>query len=295
MFVVAWAPRPCIFSFTFTAMISLRPAFVFPFSHVLGLLALFTFGASSLRAAPPAAAATPPEKPTIVFVHGAWGGGWQFKRIQPFLEARGYTVYRPTLTGLGERVHLATREVGLETHIEDIVNFVRFENLRDIILVGHSYGGMVITGVADRIPDRIGRLIYLDAMLPLDGESAATISGPGASKLTTLAKEGFVPAWWVKPDKPYPRDVPHPVKTLTDPIHLANPAAAKIPAVYVLTVDKGKAAKDDDFFAQSERARARGWPVLQMEGDHNPYWFQPEKTAEVIDRAAHEVFAPRKP
>ena len=115
-----------------------------------------------------------PAKPVILFVHGAWGGGWQFRKVAPLLESRGYTVYRPSLTGLGERAHLATPMVGLDTHIEDIVNVIRFENLHDVILVGHSYGGMVVTGVADRVPDRIKRVIYLDAMLPNDGDSIAT-------------------------------------------------------------------------------------------------------------------------
>ena len=110
-------------------------------------------------------------KPTIVIVHGAWGGAWAFKRVEALLRDKGFNVYRPQLTGLGERVHLARPDVGLSVHIEDVVNTILFEDLHDITLVGHSYGGMVITGVADRVPDRIKRLVYLDAMVPNDGES----------------------------------------------------------------------------------------------------------------------------
>lgn len=113
----------------------------------------------------------PPAKPAIVIVHGAWGGGWAFKRVDHLLREKGFDVYRVTLTGQGERVHLGSPAVGLSTHIDDVVNTIIFEGLRDVVLVGHSYGGMVITGVVDRIPDRVRRVIYLDALLPNDGES----------------------------------------------------------------------------------------------------------------------------
>ncbi|MDB6169435.1 MAG: pytH [Verrucomicrobia bacterium] len=226
-----------------------------------------------------------PVKPVIVFVHGAWGGGWQFRKIEPFLEQRGYRVHRPTLTGLGERMHLASPAIGLETHIEDIVNFIRFEDLHDVILIGHSYGGMVVTGVADRIPERISKLVYLDALLPENGESVTQLEGGRGSSLAARAHDGFIAPWWVKPEKPFPKDVPHPLKTLTDPIALGNPAAARIQGIYILTVEKGHRAAEDDFAAAAERARKRGWPVIEMEGDHNPHWFQPEATANVIERA----------
>lgn len=218
-------------------------------------------------------------KPTMVFVHGAWGGGWQFKKVQPLLEARGYAVYRPTLTGLGERSHLASVDIGLATHVEDIVNFLRFENLTDVILVAHSYGGMVATGVVDRVPERIQRIIYLDAFVPADGDSVKTLRG---NRALPPAVDGFYVPAWVKPDKPFPRDVPHPEKCFLEPLALKNPAAAKVPAVYILTVEPGKAEADDDFYSQSLRAKERGWPVLLMAGDHNPQWFQPEKTVDVL-------------
>jgi len=235
-----------------------------------------------LSGADPAPAA--PRPTTLVAVHGAWAGGWHFRKIAPLLEARGWAVHRPSLTGLGEHFHTARADTGLATHIEDIVNYILFEDLRDVTLLGHSYGGMVITGVADRIPERIVRLVYLDAMLPENGESLLQLRKPGGpADFNRLAKDGFVPAWWVRPGKPFPIDVPHPLKTFTDPIILQNPAAtAKIPATYILTVDPGQKAADDDFFVPSERARARGWPVLVMEGDHNPHWRQPEATAALL-------------
>ena len=220
---------------------------------------------------------------TLVAVHGAWAGGWHFKKIATLLEAKGWKVHRPSLSGLGEHFHTAHKEIGLATHVDDIVNFILFEDLRDVILLGHSYGGMVITGVADRIPERIARLVYFEAVLPVDGESLLGIRKAGASDLEKMAKEGFVIPTWVRPGKPFPIDVPHPLRTFTDPISLKNAAAtAKIPSTYILSVEPGGKPEADDFFAASERAKARGWPVVLMEGDHNPHWRQPEAVAQLL-------------
>lgn len=223
-------------------------------------------------------------KPTTVIVHGAWGGGWAFRRVDALLTERGHDVYRPSLTGLGERVHLATLDVGLSTHIDDVVNTILFEDLRDVTLIGHSYGGMVITGVADRVPDRIRRLVYLDAFVPNDGESVETIIGARGEWLKSMTKNGFMVPPWVKPEQPFPRDVPHPLKAFTEPLALKNAAARRTPATYILTVDKGRAAKDDDFALHAERAKKRGWTVLQLEADHNPQRSAPEALVEMLER-----------
>ena len=222
-----------------------------------------------------------PSKPTIVIVHGAWGGAWAFKKVDAMLRQKGFEVYRPQLTGQGDRVHLARPDIGLNTHIDDVVNTILYEDLRDIILVGHSYGGMVISGVADRVPDRIRRLVYLDAMVPNDGDSVSTLLG--ASEFIKRMTQGdyLVPPW-VKPDQPPPHDVPQALKTFTDPISLKNEAARKLPATYILTVEKGKEAKDDDFFRQSQRAKERGWTMLQLTSDHNPQWSAPEPLVEML-------------
>lgn len=221
---------------------------------------------------------------TLVIVHGAWGGAWQFSKVDPLLRERGFDVRRVTLTGLGERVHLASPDIGLGTHVDDVVNVILFENLRDIILVGHSYGGMVISGVAERVPERIARLVYLDAFVPEDGESLMTArrARRGTLELEKMTRDGFVIPVWVRPDKPHPFDVPHPLKTFSDPLSLKNPDAARIPALYVLTVDPGKAPEEDDFAGFAARARARGWRVVVFEGDHNPQWHKPVETAEML-------------
>lgn len=106
----------------------------------------------------------------FVLVHGAWHGGWCWKRVARILRAKGHEVYTPSLTGLAERSHLVNRNVNLETHILDIVNLLQWEELSDVVLCGHSYGGQVITGAADRSADRIGALVYLDAFVPENGQ-----------------------------------------------------------------------------------------------------------------------------
>jgi len=221
-------------------------------------------------------------KPTIVIVHGAWGGAWAFKKVDAMLRQKGFEVYRPQLTGQGDRVHLARPDIGLNTHIDDVVNMILYEDLHDIILVGHSYGGMVISGVADRVPDRIKRLVYLDAMVPNDGESVTTLLPRAGDFIKQMTKGDYLVPPWVKPDQPPPHDVPQALKTFTDPIALKNEAARKLPATYILTVEKGKEAKDDDFFAQSQRAKERGWSMLVLTSDHNPQWSAPEALVEML-------------
>lgn len=215
---------------------------------------------------------------TYVIVHGAWGGSWAFRKVDSLLTARGHLVYRPSLTGLGERVHLASRDVGLETHVMDVVNTLVFEELHDVVLVGHSYGGLVISGVADRVPDRIRHLVYLDALVPEDGESMMTMFD--GARFEPMIKDGFIVPPWVKPEQPIPKDVPHPLKTFTDPVRLNNERARKLPATYILTVEAG--AKEDQFSRFADRAKARGWKVLTMEADHNPQWSAPEALAKLL-------------
>lgn len=253
------------------------------------LLALLVLVLARVPARAQQQPAAPPPKPppaaarTYVIVHGAWGGGWAFRRVEQLLRARGHEVYRPTLTGLGERRHLAGPSVGLSTHIEDVVNVLLFEDLRDVVLVGHSYGGMVITGVADRVPERIRSLVYLDAIVPADGESVLEAMGSRAEWIKPMERDGHLVPPWVKPDQPPPRDVPHPLKTFTDKVSYRNEAARRLPALYILTVEAG--ATKDDFDPQAERARARGWTVVRMQADHNPQRTAPEALAELLDKA----------
>ena len=115
---------------------------------------------------------------TYVLVHGGGHGGWCYQKVARRLRTMGHEVHTPTMTGLGERAHLMAPDIDLDLQIEDIVALLRFEGLREVILVGHSYGGMVITGVADRAADRVGHVVYLDAANPEDGQSLEDVAGP---------------------------------------------------------------------------------------------------------------------
>ena len=220
---------------------------------------------------------------TYVFVHGAWGGSWDWRVVDSLLTLRGHRVVRASLTGLGERVHLASPNIGLATHIDDVVNAILWEGLRDVILVGHSYGGMVVTGVADRIPERIRRVVYLDAFLPQSGETALDlVDSAGATFLRTSARDGFIIPGWVTDVSAIPRDVPHPLRTFTDTLRLSNPAASRIPASYILTFEPGRTP--DPFQRFADRAAARGWPVHQMEADHIPERSAPAALVTLLER-----------
>jgi pimeloyl-ACP methyl ester carboxylesterase len=134
-------------------------------------------------------------KKTFLVCHGAWFAGWAWKKMHPLMQAAGHRLVTPSYTGLGERVHLADASIDLETHITDILNVIKFEDLRDIVLIGHSYGGMVATGVADRARDRVAQLIYIDAFVPEDGQSLLELNEPDRQRTQELAKT----AWRVPP------------------------------------------------------------------------------------------------
>ena len=138
---------------------------------------------------------------TFVICHGAWSAGWAWKKVRPLLRAAGREVFTPTCTGLGERVHQASPAVDLETHIEDVLGVIEFEGLTDIALVGHSYGGMVATGVADRVPERVKQLIYLDAFVPGHGQSLLDLRPPGPRPAGTETADED---WLIAPNPPAP-------------------------------------------------------------------------------------------
>jgi pimeloyl-ACP methyl ester carboxylesterase len=187
---------------------------------------------------------------TYVLVHGGGHGGWCYQPVARLLRSQGHEVYAPSLTGLGERAHLFRCGVDLDCHITDIVNLLHFEDLRAVILVGHSYGGMVITGVADRATDRVGHLVYLDAATPANGQSlvdvaAAMMAGARAdSRIVdgvemclyptddTLGHYGVCDPdqlEWMKA-----RLTPHPWKCFEQPLRLTNEnALARVPQSHI--------------------------------------------------------------
>lgn len=225
-----------------------------------------------------------PHSRTFLFVPGAWDGGWDYSKVDSILTAHGDKVYRPTLTGLGERVHLSNPGINLTTYINDILNVIRFENLYDVILVGHSYGGMVISGVAEKAPERIRQLVYLDAMVPNNGESAKDIS---ANLWGSMVKDSvFVYPFGFKKDVPpsdaSPGDVPQPMNTFTEPLQISNPLVKKIPAVFVLMTKDGKSSPEHDKMGLL-RAKARNWKVFTFEGGHYSMREQPANLVKKLD------------
>lgn len=174
---------------------------------------------------------------TFVLVHGATGGGWHWKTVAGMLRAAGHDVYTPTLTGLGERTHLGSPAVDLQMHIQDIVDILRYEDLHNVILVGHSYAGLVITGVAEQAPERLAHLVYLDAIVLHNSETfmdIARLANPEVpariEEMVRAQGDGWrVPIIYNDYYKYDWRDTPQPFKTMTQPLQITNPAAAALP------------------------------------------------------------------
>jgi pimeloyl-ACP methyl ester carboxylesterase len=227
---------------------------------------------------------------TFVLVHGAWHGGWCWDRVAAPLRRAGHAVHAPTLTGLSERAHLLSPLVGLDTHVEDVVRLLDVLDLRDVVLVGHSYAGQVVTAVADRRPERLAGRIHLDAFVGEDGESARSLLPETVEHhwSTAAAEQGH---GWLVPVRSLavlgvedpddvawlaPRLTPHPWKTYTDPLRLAG-AGTTVPAAFVECTDWMRV-----FRVQAERAQAFGWPVVQLATGHEAMVTAPEELAEIL-------------
>jgi pimeloyl-ACP methyl ester carboxylesterase len=248
--------------------------------------------ATALLGALTAHAAAAAEKLTFVVVHGATAGGWEWKNAGKFLTDDGHTVYRVTLTGLGEREHLSSPDIDLQTHINDVVNLILFEDLHDVILTGHSYGGMVITGVMDRIPERIRHVVFLDAAVPEDGQSIWDIFG-GKSPSGPNFADGFMQVPWVKPgDKP-PHSVKQSIKCFNQPVSYKNPAALALPVTYVAFVPKEASADERAKSDKSwQHAVARGWTIRTFPGHHVAQQEDPRGVATLIEQSVSDVNKP---
>lgn len=221
---------------------------------------------------------------TFVIVHGGWDGGWAWRDVARDLQAAGHEVFTPTLTGQGERVHLASPEIDLDTHIVDIVNVFRYEKLQDITLVGHSYGGMVITGVAERVPEQIRQMIYLDAFVLQDGENPPDIIGPGLMAAFEQAAAQFGDGWRI-PHTPPDADRRTWVfmKTLKQPLAIHNAAAARLKRTYVLHVGKPLDSPLKPVFERmAARAREAGWNYHEMPWGHAPQFGRPHEVASLL-------------
>jgi pimeloyl-ACP methyl ester carboxylesterase len=243
-------------------------------------------------------------KMTYVLIHPAWFGGWCWKKLSPLLRAQGHEVFAPTLTGLGERAHLARPEIGLEIHVRDITSVIEYEDLHNVILVGNSSGGMVMTGVADHMPERIARLVFLDAFVPTDGQSMLDVIPPDRRPAMEafVQKEGdgwllprFAPPPWEKLvpeawqvtegadlDWILPRLRPTPFGHFKEPVRRKNPAAENLPRTYIRT-QWPHPGLDRYAAAASETA---GWQSRRIASSHLPYITHPGQLAALLLEAA---------
>jgi pimeloyl-ACP methyl ester carboxylesterase len=217
------------------------------------------------------------DQTTYVLVHGAWHGSWCWKRVRNNLQGAGHQVFTPTLTGLGERSHLNSAAVNLSTHIADVVNLLRWEDLSDVVLCGHSYAGNVITGVADRIPERIRRLVYLDAFVPEDGECLFDLHLPEGVQQMRLQAEAAGDGWNVPPIPAERFNInfrdaawvnaqctSQSIASFEEHIKLNRAASCAHDATHILATDWD----NSPFRSAHERAKAKGWKTRTVPCGH---------------------------
>lgn len=230
----------------------------------------------------------------FVLVHGSWCGSWIWERCISLLRAEGHRVYAPTLTGLADRSHLMSSSVNLSTHIQDVLNLIKFEQLTDVVLCGHSYGGMVITAVADAIPEKITSLVYLDAFLPNDGDSVASLIGPGIIDVLGSASEHGGLAISPMPLEPFNFNqsdramvirlcTPQPVATFFEPVSLSGKHRSVRGKHYILAT--GWSQSPFDAFMTSVRGDD-AWTVETLPTGHAAMLDDPASVARLFARAA---------
>jgi pimeloyl-ACP methyl ester carboxylesterase len=220
---------------------------------------------------------------TILLAHGAWSAAWSWKKMRPLMAASGHVFLTPTYTGLGVHADLAAPTINLETHIRDLLRVLFYEDLRDVVLLGHSYGGMVATGVADRARDQIRRVIYLDAFVPKNGQS-----------LNDLVRDPHTPAAgdWRIPPNPSPSDtslddlawinarrVPHPAQCFEQPLALHN-GELTLPRAYIRAV-RNAGGPFETFAARARREP--GWVYHEIDATHSPQITAPVELMELLN------------
>ena len=226
---------------------------------------------------------------TFVLVHGAFHGGWCYGRVARLLRMAGHEVYTPTLTGLGERAHLASLSINLSTHVEDVTALLRCEGLSDVILCGHSYGGMVITGVAAFEGERISTLVYLDAIVPQDGQSLFDVVGSETMSHTVASAmlDGRVPSPGTGFFNVNPADsdwverlcVPHPIATFIEAVRFTGKERAVRNRTYVLAKNYSFGLNREVFELLSHDP---AWRTVAINAGHDMMIDSPEELAEAL-------------
>ena len=226
---------------------------------------------------------------TFVLVHGGWAGSVVWRELAPRLRKAGHDVYAPTLTGIGARKHLLSREIDLNTHIQDVIGVIGDADLSDIVLVGNSYGGMVISGVADRVPEKVASLVYLDAFVPENGQSLlsllppdlrlATVPGedwlaaPPTSATFGLKRPEVIALWETK-------SAPHPLVTLTQPLQLTGGLGRVKQKIYILATDPARFTQFYDKLKNDP-----GWTVHTLSCTHFIQLEMPDELTAILLKA----------
>lgn len=231
---------------------------------------------------------------TFVLVHGAWHGGWCWQRVRRSLQDKHHDVFTPTLTGVAERSHLISPQVTLETHVTDVVNLIRWENLTDIVLCGHSYGGCVITGVADRVADRLRAVVYLDAFILDDGQGLHDAVPPGLRDAQVQAAKEHGDGWRVPPisaeffrvnvaDRAWvdAQCTPQPLATFQQKLAVRN----TLPPAKVTHV-LATGYEHSPFPPFHEIAKRRGWKTLTIDCGHDAMLDRPAELVTILENAA---------
>ncbi len=227
---------------------------------------------------------------TFVLVHGAWHGGWCWVRVASLLRGHGHVVFTPTLKGLGERAHLLTPGIGLSTHITDVVNLLKWEQLSNVVLCGHSYGGMVISGVAEQMPKAIDSIVFLDAFVPQNGEAVIELTGPAVQDSIRAAQQRGdigIPARAAEAfgvnvnDRAWVDSLcgPQPIATFTDKIALTGARERIAKKSYIRAGNYNNSGFDR---ALGEVKADSSWRIYSVPCGHDVMIDAPERLAEIL-------------
>ena len=227
---------------------------------------------------------------TFVLVHGAWHGGWCWRRVSDLLEKQGHKVFTPTLTGLGERSHLLRAGVNVSTHVTDVVNMLKWERLSGVVLCGHSYGGMVISGVAEQMASAIGSIVFLDAFVPENGEAVASLTGPAVQDALRAAQQkgelGIAPrpaeAFGVNPaDRAWvdAQCVPQPIDAFTEAMTLTGARERIGKKAYIRAANYANPGFDK---ALARLKTDKSWRTYGVPCGHDVMVDMPERLTEIL-------------
>jgi len=231
-------------------------------------------------------------RPHFILVHGAWHGGWVWKEVKESLQKQGYNVTCPTQTGLGERKHLLSLKITIDIFIDDIVNHILIEDLSNIILVGHSFAGSTISGVADRLKDRINRLIYLDAVILSNGQSPFDIAPDSIVKERIALAQNSENQMSIPPPSPEDFGVfdqrkaitlaknltPHPISTFQSKLNITNEIGNGLPLSYIFCTNPIYKSLE----SSREIVRQKKWPMFELNASHDAMYTHPKETLNLL-------------